>query len=347
MCFPIHPRAVPASLENIPRPEGPNPDSHISCDIMASKNSLSKPQDLTPSEATRIFSGMSPLKATRYYNKIMTNPNTPARNIDVVRQYREQNPQKFLSEEQMADQRYKGSWMQGRGYSGGYRPRNMVRDSDGFYYDQNTGQRYTPYGRDDGFQDGGDGRRFQGNGNPNGFNDYYGAAYQKPRNGFFNRNRRQQRPISDIRSYDDLYQTVSSLKNDVARTRYFQKVLSNPQTPEETKQNLVRLRNNAPHMFAPDDVAQAAGPQVQRKGFWAAHWKSQEEFDSMTPKEKKFFVKAFQGRNRNGNSSYALKVLTNPGASPEDKAAIASVVQKNPDLYFKRKNGRNPYNRNY
>ena len=313
---------------------------------MSSRNNLDNGiQRLTPSEATRIFSGMSPLKATRYYNKIMTNPNTPPQNIDVVRQYRDQNPQKFLTDEQMANQRYKGSWMQGRGYGGGYRPRNMVQDSDGFYYDQNTGERFTPYGRDDGFMDGGDGRRFQGNGRANGFSNYYGAAYQRPRRGFGNR--RQQRPISDPRSYDDLYQTVSSLKSDVARTRYFQKVVGNPQTPEETKQNLVRLRNNAPHMFAPDDVAQAAGPQVQMKGFWAAHWKSQEEFDAMAPKEKKFFVKAFQGRNRTGNAAYALKVLTNPAASPEDKQACANVVQKNPDLYFKRKggNGRNPYNR--
>ncbi len=69
--------------------------------------------------------------------------------------------------------------MKGRGYSGGYGPRNMVRDSDGFYYDQNTGQRYTPYGRDDGFQDGGDGRRFQDNGRANGFSRYYGVAYQR------------------------------------------------------------------------------------------------------------------------------------------------------------------------
>ena len=76
-----------------------------------------------------------------------------------------------------------------------------------------------------------------------------------------------------------------------------------------------------------------------------AHMK--EDYDKMSPKEKKFFVKAFQGRNRNGNSSYALKVLTNPEASPEDKQAVCSVVQKNPDLYFKRKGGRNPYNRNY
>ncbi|MBQ7979434.1 MAG: hypothetical protein IJ248_06770 [Candidatus Methanomethylophilaceae archaeon] len=318
---------------------------------MSSRNNLDNGiQVLSASETSRIFGGMSPLKATRYYNKIMTNPNTPKQNIDIVRQYREQNPQKFLSDEQLMSQGRgnTGVWSRGRGFSGGYRPKNMVQDSDGFYYDQN-GQRYdfnvTPDGQ---IQDGGSGYRFQGNGRANGFSRYYGAAYQRNWvNNGRGRGRRQQKPISEVRSYDDLYQTLSSLKSDVARTRYFQKVIGNPQTPEESKQNLVRLRNNAPHIFASDDVAQAAGPQVQRRGFWAAHWKSQEEFDAMAPKEKKFFVKAFQGRNRGGNASYALKVLTNPSASPEDKQAVTNVVQQNPDLYFKRKNGRNPYNRNY
>jgi len=306
---------------------------------MASRNNLNgNPgngiQKLTPSEATRIFSGMSPLRATRYYNKIMTNPNTPQENINIIRQYRDQNPQRFLTDEQMAGQRNKGSWMKGRGYSGGYTPRGMVRDGDGFYYDQNTGQRYSQYGRDDGFQDGGDGYRFQGNGRANGFSNYYGAAYQRPRRGF----RRQNRPITDPRSYDDLYRTVTSLKSDVARTRYFQKVINNPETPDETKQNLVRLRNNAPQIFASDDEAIAAGPQVQRTGFWASHWKSQEDFDAMTPKEKKFFVKAFQGKNRYRNSSYALKVVTSETSSPEDKQAMTSVVQKNPGFFFKMRN---------
>ena len=318
---------------------------------MSSRNNLDNGiQVLSASETSRIFGGMSPLKATRYYNKIMTNPNTPKQNIDIVRQYREQNPQKFLSDEQLMSQGRgnTGVWSRGRGFSGGYRPKNMVQDSDGFYYDQN-GQRYdfnvTPDGQ---IQDGGSGYRFQGNGRANGFSRYYGAAYQRNWvNNGRGRGRRQQKPISEVRSYDDLYQTLSSLKSDVARSRYFQKVIGNPQTPEESKQNLVRLRNNAPHIFASDDVAQAAGPQVQRRGFWAAHWKSQEEFDAMAPKEKKFFVKAFQGRNRGGNASYALKVLTNPSASPEDKQAVTNVVQQNPDLYFKRKNGRNPYNRNY
>jgi len=318
---------------------------------MASRNNLNNGnpgsgiQKLTPSEATRIFSGMSPLRATRYYNRIMTNPETPQENISIIRQYREQNPQRFLSDEQMAGQRNTGVWSRGRGYSGGYRPRGMVQDSDGFYYDQ-SGNRYdfnvTPDGQ---IQDGGDGYRFQGNGRANGFSDYYGAANQRPRRGYFGRNgQRQQRPISEPRTYEDLYRTVSGLRSDVARTRYFQKVLTNPETPEETKQNLVRLRNNAPQMFASDDEAAAAGPQIQRRGFWASHWKSQEDFDSMSPKEQKFFVKAFQGRNRYRNSSYALKVVTSETSSPDDKLAMTSVVQKNPGLFFK---GRNRYLQGY
>ena len=321
----IHPGGVPGIIRS---------------EKMASRNNLNTAppaggiQKLTPSEATRIFAGMSPLRATRYYNKIMTNPNTPQENLSIVRQYREQNPQRFLSDEQMASQKNTGSWLRGRGYSGGYRPRGMVQDSDGFYYDQNNGQRYTPYGRDDGFQDGGDGGRFQGNGRANGFSNYYGAAYQRPR-GRNNGYRRQQRPISEPRSYDDLYATVSGLRSDVARTRYFQKVIGNPDTPEETRKNLVRLRNNAPQMFASDDEATAAGPQVQRRGFWASHWKSQEDFDAMSPKEQKFFVKAYQGRNRYRNTSYALKVVTSETSSPEDRQAMTSVVQKNPGFFFK------------
>ena len=102
---------------------------------MASRNYSKDIQRLSPSDATRMFSGMSPLQATRYYNKAMTNPNSPEENLRIIRQYREQNPQKFLTEEQMSGQRNQGSWLRGRGYGGGYRPKGMVHDSDGFYYD--------------------------------------------------------------------------------------------------------------------------------------------------------------------------------------------------------------------
>lgn len=308
-------------------------------------------QKMSPSELSARMEKMNPVSATRFYNRCMTNPDTPDSNLALLRQYRAQNPERFAPESALRGNRgQKGSWMYGRGYGRGYggqyRQGGRVYDGSGFSYDQ-YGNRYDNRGNPTGgYQDGGS-EPFQGYGDGRGFSNYYGAANQRPRGGYFgNRRRNQRKPVSEPRSYDELYQTVSGLGSDVARTRYFMKVLKNDQTPEETKQNLVRLRNSAPHMFAPDDVAQAAGPQVQRRGFWAAHWKSQEEFDAMPPKEKKFFVRAFQGRNRSGNAAYALKVLTNPEATPEDKQACSNVVQKNPDLYFKRKNpGRNPYNR--
>ena len=309
-------------------------------------------QKMSPAELSERMQKMNPVSATRFYNRCMTNPDTPDANLALLRQYRAQNPERFAPDTEVRGNRgQRGSWMYGRGYGSGYggqyrdRRNGRVYDGSGFSYD-NQGNRYDNRGNNTGgYHDGGS-EPFQGYGDGRGFSDFYGAADVRPRSGY-RRGRNQRKPVSVPRSYDELYQTISGLNGDVARTRYFMKVLNNPETPEETKQNLVRLRNSAPQMFVPDDVAQAAGPQVQRRGFWAAHWKSQEEFDSMTPKEKKFFVKAFQGRNRNGNSSYALKVLTNPEASIEDKQAVTSVVQKNPDLYFRRKNGRNPYNRNY
>ena len=129
---------------------------------MASTNSLSKPQDLSPSEVSRIFGGMSPLQATRYYNKCMTNPNTPDANLDLLRQFRFQNPNKFLSEDQMKGSRKsQGSWISGKGYSGDYRNGGNGRVySDGYSYDS-QGYAYDPSGNMmGGWQDGGSERHF-------------------------------------------------------------------------------------------------------------------------------------------------------------------------------------------
>jgi len=132
-----------------------------------------EPQKLTPSEVTRIFSKMSPLKATRYYNKCMTNPNTPQDNVALFMQYREQNTNSFLTDEQMKAHREKGSWFAGKGYNGGYCERSNGRtyDSYGDGHD-NNGRSYDRYGGEyGGYQDGGSERRFYGD--RNGFSDYY------------------------------------------------------------------------------------------------------------------------------------------------------------------------------
>ena len=74
----LHSEPIIGLSQEFPRPGGNTIRVYTDQVIqMASRNSLSKPQMLTPSEVSRMFNGMSPLQATRYYNKCMTNPNTP------------------------------------------------------------------------------------------------------------------------------------------------------------------------------------------------------------------------------------------------------------------------------
>ena len=291
-------------------------------------------QKFTPSEVTRIFRGMSPLKATRYYNKIMTNPDSPRENIDLVMQYRQQNPQKFLSDEQMRSQRNTGVWSAERGFGGGYRRRGRNYDSDGFSYDQ-YGNRYDNRGNStDGFNDGGS-ERFQGNWSPNGFSEYYGAHNQRPRRFFGPR-----KPISEARSPQEVESTVRGLRSNVARSKYFDKVVSNPESNIETVDNLIAFRDANPNLFASEEEVAAAPRQSSgRGGFWSTFWKPQEEFAAMSPKKQKFFVRAFQGRNRARNTAYGLRVMTNPNTSNDDKQAMAEVVNENPGLFFKNAGG--------
>jgi len=301
---------------------------------------------LSASEVSSRMGRMSPRQATSFYNRCMVNPDTPQENILLLRQYREQNPDRFLSDEQMRSSRgstgfgsRKGGWFREKG--------NHVIDGDGFSYDRD-GNRYDAYGNaDTGFRDGGSGWSFRGNGNPNGFSSYYGAANQGSPNRYRNDgnpnsgSNGNRRPISEARSYEELGQTLMSLGSDVRRTRYFMKVANNPDTNPETLNNLVRFRNNNPSIFASDETAKEAGPQMQgrRRGIFSNLWKSEDEFKSMAPKKQKFFVRAFRNRNRARNTAYGLRVMTNPTTSQDDKVAMAEVVNENPGLFFKGRSG--------
>ncbi len=78
---------------------------------------MAQPRKLSPSELSQMMSSMSPQRATRSYNKCMTNPDTPQENLMLLRQYRDQNLDRFLSEDQMRGNRgFKGSWTFGKGF---------------------------------------------------------------------------------------------------------------------------------------------------------------------------------------------------------------------------------------
>lgn len=378
---------------------------------MASKNNLKEPQRLTPSEVTRMLSGMSPLQATRYYNRCMTNPNTPDTNLSLLRQFRAQNPDRFLSDEEMAKipRKAQGSWVSGKGFSGGYRRKDRVYDSDGFSYDD-QGRAYDRFGRESGsWHDGGDadyygyvtadkivsrrgsGRPFRRKGKPiseprsieeigetlKGMNDPIRARFylqkikdnpesnpETVRNAQHfidvgstfiaseeqfeqykaNRAVRPQtagkrgfwqsvrRPVSEARSPDEIAATVTNLRSNVARTRYFDKVISNPESNPQTVDNLIAFKDANPGLFASSEEAANA---PREGGFKSRFWKPQEEFDAMSPKERKFFVGAMYRNNRAKNTAYSLRVLTDPDTSQDDRDAMVNVVRRNPLLFFR------------
>lgn len=307
---------------------------------------MTEPKKLSPSDLSVSMAKMSPKQRTRYYNKCMTNPDTPKENLSLLRQYRDQNEGMFASEDQLgSSRRSKGSYTYGKNYSGGYRDRSngRVYGSDGYSYD-NNGNSYNSYGNS--YDPRGNG---YGNNNGNGYNGNRGSSGRYSRASDYyaagdRRRRSPKRPISEPRSYEDLAQTVMGLKSDVARTRYFMKVANNPDTPPETLNNLVRFRNANGGIFASDEEAKAAGPVAGNGRRRSGLWKSKDEFDTMSPRKKMFFVGAFKRRDRNKNAKYFLRVLTNPTSAPEDKQAVTEVVNENPSLVFGNTTaGRTPY----
>ena len=375
---------------------------------MSSKNSLKEPQALTASEVTRMLTQMSPLQATRYYNKCMTNPNTPMENVNLLMQFRAQNPDRFLTDEQMkGSRRSQGSWMSGKGYSGGWKNKSNGRVySQGYSYD-NQGRSYDPYGNEVGsWHDGGIdpkeygfvyGDDFVRNARSNsrkqkpisqarsaseieetlkGFNDpvrgrfYLEKIVSNPesnpetvknaqqfleRGSIFIANDDQiaqyrashpqrngqgqgffrkffQKPVDQARSPQEIANTVGHLKSNIARTRYFDKVIGNPNSNCETVDNLIAYRDANPHLFASDEEVLAA---PHDDSFRSRFWKPKEEFDAMSPRKKMFFVGAVNRKSRQKNCAYGLRVTTDPDTSPADKQAFTEVVNENPGLFFK------------
>jgi len=370
---------------------------------MASKNSLKEPQKLTPSEVTRMFTGMKPEQATRYYNKCMTNPNTPPANASLLMQYRAQNPDKFLTEEQMSgSRRSQGSWMEGKGYSGGWRDRSngRVYTSDGYSYDYN-GRGYDPYGsQTGGWRDGGSDQIFQraprepsysggGGGffrrrkpldqprsvnelaqtvkafgdpvrgrlylekvirNPDSHPETVANARRYIENGSMyiandeqmaswtprgrqggSGRRVPRKPVGEARSPEEVSDVLTHLRSNVARTRYYDRVVSNPESNVQTVENLKAFRSANQQLFASDEEARSA----PRTGWRSSFWKSDEEFGGMSPRKKYFFVGAVKRNSRSKNTAYGLRVITDPETSSDDREAMTQVVRENPLLFFR------------
>ena len=166
------------------------------------------------------------------------------------------------------------------------------------------------------------------------------------RRSFF-RGNKTRRPISEVRSIEDISKAVSNMGTPLRRRMYLEGVINNPETPEETRQNAKDFMNLNRDRLATDKqveayrarkAAEAADPDLRNRRFWSRFWKSKEDYAKMSPKEKKFFGIAFQNKNQTRTASYFLRVLSNRESSQEDKDAVMKVIHDNPHMVFKHYN---------
>ena len=320
---------------------------------------------------------MTPSQRSRYYNKCVTNTNTPDEVVDFLMHYKRENKDLFASDSSL-------SFMQNRGLSF-----DSWKKSDSWRRNANRGASGIGSIQIGDYEDARDAygefgaagvSRYRGNYRRNrslqnrvrkpvsearsveeiqqimqGLNSnvrrtqYYNAVmansgsnpetvanlegFRKLNPGLFasekqidSFKKRNSRPLSEARTANDIAQTMGNIRSKGARTRYFMSVISNPESNETTKKNLAKFRNEHPEMFVSDESAM----RFRSNRAYARP----EEFDAMSGKEKHFFTSA-RGRSRAQNSSYALKVLTNPNSDNKDRIAITKVIRRYPQMFFK------------
>jgi len=159
--------------------------------------------------------------------------------------------------------------------------------------------------------------------------------------------RKTRRPIAEVRSVEEISKAVSNMGTPLRRRMYLESIIDNPDTPAETRQNAKDFMNLNRDRLATDKqveaykarkAAEAADSDLRNRRFWSRFWKSKEDYDKMSPKEKKFFGIAFQNKNQTRTASYFLRVLTNKESSQADKDAVTKVINDNPHMVFKHYN---------
>ena len=304
---------------------------------------MANTRQLSPTDLDSLFGPMDRTRATKYAHTLLVNKNTPPGNVELVTQYIQSHPEKFLTDAEVnANPRIF------RRREPSYRRRDRVYTRDGRSFD-NYGNEYDSYGNPaGGWHDGGSDSNF-------GFRTGYEIYQQNRRRSFFSRDNRKS--IDQPRSMDEIASVVNGINDPIRGRLYLDSIEKNPRSNPETVRNARDfLEVNRDRLATDEQIAQykanrPQGPSWMRNGggyprrssngnpprsFWNRFWKSQEEFDAMSPKEKKFFVRAYKSKDQSRNASYHLRVLTNKNSSPEDKAAAAKVVNDYPGMFFKR-----------
>ena len=318
---------------------------------------------MSDAEIPALFQGKDRIRNTKYFHTMLTNPNTPRENLEMVDRYRRQHPEQFLTDQEIQanpgiftkrKQQYR---VPGRGYLPDGRSVNLY-----------NGESYDRYGYpEDGFHDGGEEYQYRPR--------EYGAGYDRPLSRKqFNQLRkglglppvsRKNDPAKPLTA-TEVNNLMFGLKSDYARTRYLQKVRDNPQSNPETVDHLLIWQSQHPQMFVDENIASQMAqarkmdpknrsPQYGRGQYrqgnqyggskpsardydresWGEAWMAKEEYDSLPDTKKSLFTRFFMSKDRNRNSKLALRILADPQSSQEDATAVREIVNERPKLFFK------------
>ncbi len=326
---------------------------------------------LSVTELPSIFEGKDRTRNTRYWYTTVTNPDSPRENVEIVDQFRMQNPHLFLTNDEVDANpdilRGRNDWKRRQDFRNGnkFRKDGSVRDSWGDTHDF-QGQSYDRFGRPYGSFDDGGSYEYHG----------YSDSY-KPSGFFMTRNQlesnrsRKRKPSrkndpSEPLSHSKVNGLMYGLKTDYARTRYLQSVRDNPNSHPQTVANLQRFRDLHPNLFM--DEGQAYRMAVERKtgnvtkgqgrsyftagsqnidisGYqrdydketWDKTWLPKHQFDAMPNRKKSLYSKFVKNRDRNVNSKQALGIVASETARPDDKQYTVEIVREHPAIFFKSK----------
>lgn len=304
---------------------------------MSEDNGTRKPKRLSPSEVTDLFSGMSPERATRYLNRCLLNKETPTQNVDILLQYRDQNPEKFLDELPPRRRSVLGRGYDDEGRGRGGRIRILKDDSETeSLFERMNPFRATRYARKVmSNPDTPEGnlrlvRKYVYD-NPDRFlsDEQYEEALAEERRRGAERVRRG-RPRDGYGGFDDdgyMRDTGLGYRSGGYDVGSGKKVY--------------RPDYSGGYDMSSDRGYESRSGSERR--FWSFLWKSKDEFDRMNPKEQKFFVRFFRNKTRTQNTAYGLRVMTNPETSRADKNAVAEVVNESPEMFLKGKQRRREF----
>ena len=290
---------------------------------------------LSASDVASLFQGRDRVRNTKYFHTMLTNPETPRENLELVDQYRMQHPEQFMTNEEIEAKPYLFRKSGNR-----YRPRGYTNPYSGEEFDA----RGNPVG---GWHDGG--------------RDYQYSGYRQYNNFVVRRQNTRKNDPSETLTPSKVNSLMFGLKSDYARTRYLQKVRDNPQSNAKTVENIMIFREQHPDMFVDENLAyrmavnKAKSPTGYRprgpnanygknsrrsardydRESWSEAWMDKDSYDSLPQSKKSLFTRFFISRDRNRNSKLALRILADPQSSQEDVSAVRDIVNERPKLFFK------------